>query len=73
MTCIEALYLASDAHTSLDKKYMLRSAATLLESAVGAFSLDPSLENMIELNGVWSYCAKVLKAANDTPQQPRVA
>lgn len=62
--CVEALQEAAKREYVPDKRYMLAGAATLLYAAIEAFRDDPTTENMIELNGIWSYSARVIKLAS---------
>jgi hypothetical protein len=65
-TCIGALNEAARVEVKEDTRHMLKSAALLLREAVERLCVEASLENMINLNGVWAYSARVLKLA--TPQ-----
>lgn len=66
MTCLRTLREAARLEVKPDVRYTLQAAAALLAEKTAAFVEDQTVENMIDLNGAWAYCQRVLKLA--TPQ-----
>ena len=61
MSCMKALREAAMVEPDNDKRYMLRGAANVLQEALDRLANDPTLENMIDVNGAWAFAARCLK------------
>jgi len=54
--------------SNVDYRSLLRGAADLLETHITVFSRDPTANNLIGVNGAWSYSSRIL--ANVPPEAP---
>lgn len=60
---------AAASEVNPDKRYLIRSAADLLQTALKSLAENPTVDAMIEVNGIWAYADRALKAVTP-PAQP---